>query len=389
MKSFLPSRFACSLVAVSAVFEFCAYGQTITITNQLPQAIPRRASIIVIQCEGLGYGDLSCYGQTNYQTPNLDRLAAEGIRFTNYFAADSAPVTQAALLLGRKYSDAQKEVPLPPEAVTIAQLLKSAGYRTCFIGDWDLGNENPLAVPWKKGFDEFAGYMDESEATNFYADYIWSLPPNYSYDQGLKKFVRWTPAQGQPAAGREMIYWNTRGKNVYIPDKLGQAAVNFVKDNEPDFSNRYRPFFLLVNYVIPDRNVQVPTDAPYSDEPWSQPEKNRAALISRIDDSIGQLRQQLDKNQMTNNVLIFFAGASIPRKSAEMDPAFFQSNLATNDFHVPMIVHWPEHITAGQVSGMKWSAADFLPTAVEIGYAPTPAKVEGTSILPELGGERQ
>ncbi len=92
---------------------------------------------------------------------------------------------------------------------------------------------------------------------------------------------------------------------------------------------------------------------------------------------------------MTNNVLIFFAGGSIPHKTTETDPAFFHSNLATNDFHVPMIVHWPAHISPGQVSGFQWTAADFLPTAVQIGYAETPNGIDGASILAELGGKRQ
>lgn len=366
---------------MAALLDFCAWGQPKIINNTLPQAIPRRASIIFIQCNGLGYGDLSCYGQTNYETPNLDKLAAEGIRFTNYFAADSAPVTQAALMAGKEYSHAQREVPLAPESVTVAQVLKMAGYRTGFIGDWDLGDESSSSAPWKKGFDEFAGFMNEKDFSNFYADHIFRYVPRTLADP-QDRAAHWV--------GNEELYYNTGGKHdTYIPDLLAKAAVNFVKDNVPDSFNHHRPFFLMVDYTLPDGNAKVPSDAPFSEEAWPQPEKNRAALISRIDDSIGQLRQQLATNQMSNNVLIFFASASIPRKSAEMDPAFFHSNLATNDFRVPMIVHWPEHIDAGQVSDFKWSAADFLPTAVEIGYAPSPAGVEGASILPELGGKRQ
>ena len=377
MTSFRFSRFSRTLIAMAALVDYCGWGQPNIITNGIPQAIPRRASIIFIQCDGLGYGDLSCYGQTNYQTPNLDKLAVEGVRFTNYFAADSAPVTQAALMLGKDYSHAQKDVPLAPEAVTVAQVLKLAGYRTCFIGYWDLGNANSPGAPWKKGFDEFAGFMDERDFANFFPEHIFHYAPRTLADpqDRAAHFV-----------GNEELYYNTGGKHgTYLPDLFAKAAANFVKDNEPDAFNHHRPFFLMLNYNLPDGNAQVPTDAPYSEEPWPQPEKNRAALITRIDDSIGLLRQQLATNQMTNNVLIFFSSASIPRKTAEMDPAFFQSNLATNDFRVPMIVHWPEHIAAGQVSGFKWSAADFLPTAVEIGYAPSPANVEGTSDFARVG----
>src|SRR5580658_1436870 len=178
MKSFRFNRFAPLLAAIAALPAFSGWTQSLIITNSQPQAVPRRASIIFIQCDGLGYGDLSCYGQTNYQTPNLDQLAAEGIRFTNYFGADSSAVTRASLMLGKDYSAASRNIPLAPEAVTVAQVLKMAGYRTGFIGIWGLGDENSLTPPWKKGFDEFAGYLNDRDATDFFADYIWSLPPD-------------------------------------------------------------------------------------------------------------------------------------------------------------------------------------------------------------------
>jgi arylsulfatase A-like enzyme len=133
----------------------------------------------------------------------------------------------------------------------------------------------------------------------------------------------------------------------------------------------------------------VPSDAPFSEEAWPQPEKNKAALVSRIDDYIGQLRDQLQKIGMTNNVAIFFSSAAGPKKTVEIDPEFFRSNLATNDFRVPMIARWPENIPAGQVSGRKWSAQDFLPTAAEIGYAESPTNLAGASVLPVLLGRNQ
>jgi arylsulfatase A-like enzyme len=381
MKLFRFNRFTPVLAAIAVLPAFSGWAQSLIINNSQPQAVPRRASIIIIQCDGLGYGDLSCDGQTNYQTPNLDQLAAEGIRFTNYFAADSSAVTRASLMLGKDYSTTRRDIPLAPEAVTVAQVLKMAGYQTGYIGEWDLGDENSLTAPWKKGFDDFIGFFNDQDAANFYAGQF------YRY---ARRTLADPPQKAAHFVGYEELYYNTGGKHeTYIPDMYGQAAANFVKENVPDAANHHRPFFLVVNYIIPDAHIQVPSDAPYSDESWPQAGKNRAALISRIDNSIALLRQQLDKVQMTNNVLIFFAGGSIPHKTAELDPAFFQSNLATNDFHVPMIVHWPNHIPAGQVSGLKWSAHDFLPTAVQIGYAPTPAGVDGTSILTELGGKPQ
>lgn len=355
-------------------------------TNAAPRPIPRRASIIFIQVDGLGYGDLSCYGQTKFQTPNLDKLAAEGIRFTNYSIAMESIYSHELLLFGKistnvipsrviyaKYVDALHAL----DGISVAQLLKNSGYHTGLIGEWNLGDENSAGAPWKKGFDEFAGYLDPAGAGNFYADYIFRYAPH--------SIINETNNQFDTYIGREPIIANDNdAKSKFIPDVLAKAAANFIKENVPDEANHYRPFFLLLDYNIPDEKIAVPTDAPLSEESWPQPEKNRAALILRIDGYVGQLREQLQKTGMTNNVVIFVSSGSVPRKTADIDPDFFHSNLSTNDFRAPMIVNWPERIPAGQVSDYKWSPKDFLPTAAEIAFTQSPTNIEGTSVLPVL-----
>ena len=185
-----------------------------------------------------------------------------------------------------------------------------------------------------------------------------------------------------------MIYSNTQGKNQYIPDLLTKAAMNFMQINQPDKFNRYRPFFLLLNYKIPgDGRSQVPTDAPFSEEKWPQPAKNKAAMIARLDGYIGQLAEQLQKLGMTNNVAVFFTSATVPKKTDAVNPNFFHSVVSTNDLRAPMIVHWPGTIPAGTVSDFKWSARDFLPTAAEIGFTKPLADINGASILPALRGQ--
>jgi len=373
------SRFCRALILLAALLEFSARAQSSFIfTKAAPAAIPRRASIIFIQCDGLGYGDLSCYGQTKFQTPNLDRLAAEGIQFTNYVAATDSSSSQAALMTGKN--------PMPqlaPDEITVAQVLKNSGYHTGLIGEWNLGDENSGAAPWKKGFDDFAGFLNPADAENFYAGYIFRYAPHHG---------RLNPTNdlAPDFLGREMLYYNTGGKHeTYIPDLYTKTALNFVKINQPDSFNHYRPFFLLLNFKISGQKIQVPTDAPFSEESWPQPEKNRAALISRLDDDVGELQEQLQKIGMTNNVVIFFSSAGVPKKTSEIDPDFFHSNISTNDFRVPMIARWTGKIPAGQVSGYKWSAQDFLPTAVEIGFAESPTNIAGASVLPALLGQAQ
>jgi arylsulfatase A-like enzyme len=382
MNSIVSNRFCRALVLLAALLECSANAQSPS--NAAPKAIPRRASIILIVADGLGYGDLSCYGQTKYQTPNLDRLAAEGIRFTNYSTYRTSSWSHASLLTGNNlasppYPDFERMI--TARHTTITEILKNAGYHTGLIGEWDLGDENSAGAPWKKGFDEFAGYFsswtDSKDVDNFYADYMFRYAPKAIFNE--------TNNQMEDYIGREMIYTNTAGqKGQYIPDFYTHATLSFIKNNQPDAANHYQPFFLLLNYPFPKTGMTVPTDAPFSGEAWPQAEKNQAALISRLDGYVGELTEQLQKLGMTNNAVIFFTSSTIAQKANGVDPEFFHSNISTNDLRVPMIVHWPGRIPAEQVSGFKWSPQDFLPTAAAIAFANSPTNVDGISVLPFL-----
>jgi hypothetical protein len=219
----------CAFLALIALeFLPVARAQTqLTATNRAPAAIPRRANIILIVADGLGYGDLSCYGQTKFQTPNLDKLAADGIRFTSYYAGDavSSPA-RASLLLGKDSGHlkqrADLDVPLAADETTVAQILKNSGYHTGLIGEWNLGDENSSGAPWRKGFDEFAGYLDPAGAENFFADYIFRYAPLSIPN----------PTNNPPDAfvGRAAVFSNDGGKQEqYIPDLFSKAAMNFCR----------------------------------------------------------------------------------------------------------------------------------------------------------------
>jgi arylsulfatase A-like enzyme len=388
--------FVCALLAAMALVFLPDARAQFVFTNTTPAPRPRRPSIILIVADGLGYGDLSCYGQTKFQTPNLDRLAAGGIRFTSYYAGDavSSP-SRAALMLGKDSGHlkqrADVDVPLTADDITVAQVLKQSGYHTGLIGEWDLGGDGTSGAPWNKGFDEFAGYFDSADAENYYADYIWRHDPTTGFH------------------GREMLYPNTgEKKGQYLPGLFTTAAINFVKNNQPDRVNRYRPFFLLVNYTTLRANtaekartgngMQVPTDAPFSGESWPQPEKNKAAMIARLDGYIGQLLEQLQKLGMTNNTVIFFTSDTGPQANGGVGSKFFQSagpfrgirgDLYDGGLRVPMIAHWPGKIPAGQVSDFPCAAWDFLPTATDIALIQSPTNIDGISILPALTGKPQ
>ena len=400
MKSIRFNRFGrifTRALLVVAVLEFTPGARAeLVFTNATPPPMPRRANIVLIVADGLGYGDLSCYGQTKLQTPNLDRLAAGGIRFTSYYAGDavSSP-SRAALMLGKDSGHLKQRadvaVPLTADDITVAQVLQQSGYHTGLIGEWDLGGDGTSGAPWNKGFDEFAGYFDSADAENYYADYIWRHDPTTGFH------------------GREMLYPNTgEKKGQYLPDLFTTAAINFVKNNQPDRVNRYRPFFLLVNYTTLRANtaekartgngMQVPTDAPFSGESWPQPEKNKAAMIARLDGYIGQLLEQLQKLGLTNNTVIFFTSDTGPQTNGGVGPKFFQSagpfrgirgDLYDGGLRVPMIAHWPGKIPAGQVSDFPCAAWDFLPTATDIALIQSPTNIDGISILPALFNQIQ
>jgi len=368
------------LLVLAALLEFSTVARAdlaSIFTNAAParMAIPRRTSIIFIQYHGLAQGDLSCYGQTNYQTPNLDRLAAEGVRFTHYSGGLESPATTAMLLSGISSGSVSGEL-------SLARRLKQSGYHTGLIGEWTFDRE-----PWRRGFDEFAGFFTDAEAQNYYPENIWRYP-HVKYDENNR-------VQGR-FLDHEMLYYNTAGKKgQYVPDLLVTAMNNFVRGNVPDKANHYRPFFLLVNLPAPRSaktdadDFPVPSDAPFTGEAWPQAAKSRAALITRLDGGIGRLIEQLGKIGMTNNVAIFVSSSSAPEKFTNTNLNFMlppDNFRSTNNIAppLPLIVRWPGTIPAGQINTQAWTAADFAPAALEIGYVKPVTNFTGHSFLPAV-----
>jgi len=370
-------------------------------TNNSPPPAPRRPSIILILADDLGYGDLGCYGQARIKTPNIDRLAAEGIRFTDCYAGSTvcAP-SRAALMLGRhtghlKIRGNQRGASLSPEDVTVASLLKESGYHTGLLGKWGLAEEGSPGVPQNMGFDEFVGYLSNTEAHNYYPDFVWRFDPARPGHNGFDGKLPYPENGGAK-------------KKVYVPDLCTTAALNFIKIHKPDQFNHYRPFFLFLSYTIPHANneegrrtgngMEVPTDAPYSHEPWPPPEKNKAAMITRMDSDLGRILDQLKKFKIETNTVVIFASDNGPHAEGGVDPKFQKSSgsfrgikrdLYEGGIRVPMIVSWPERIQPGQVSDFPWALWDFLPTAADIAMTKAPKGIDGISIYPLLTGQVQ
>jgi arylsulfatase A-like enzyme len=362
-----------------------------------PPPAPRKPNILLIVADDLGYGDLGCYGSTKIQTPNLDRLAAEGIRFTQFYAGSTvcAPA-RAAIMLGQhtghlRIRGNRRGVTLLPGDVTLAEVLRSAGYYTGLIGKWGLAEENTPGVPWKKGFDEFVGYLDNRHAHDYYTTYLWRYDPRAGYE------------------GRVTLMENFAGaRRLYIPDLCTKAATNFIRINKPEWYKGYRPFFLMLCYTIPHANneegartgngMQVPSDAPYSDRPWPQPEKNKAAMITRMDADIGRILDFLKATGQEENTIVIFTSDNGPHREGGVDPAFLGSSgpfrgikrdLYEGGIRVPMIVRWPLRIRPGQVSDFVWAHWDLLPTLAEAAGTNAPPGLDGISVFPLWVGAEQ
>ena len=371
-------------------------GQTSSLqATNLPPA-PRRPNIILILADDLGYGDLGCYGQTRIKTPNLDQLAAGGMRFTQFYAGSTvcAP-SRCSLMTGLHTGHAlirgNAKQALGPGDLTLAKMLKEGGYHAGLIGKWGLGNENTTGVPQRQGFDEFLGYLDQTHAHDYYTDRLWRYDFRTPYD-GPMMF----PENG---AGR---------KGTYTHDLFTKAALNFIKINKPEYHNKYRPFFLFLSYTIPHANneegrasgngMQVPTDSPYSNEPWPQTEKNKAAMITRMDSDVGRLVSLLKELKLDENTIVIFTSDNGPHKEGGVDPKFLESSgklrgikrdLYEGGIRVPLIVQWPKRVKPGQVSDHIGAFWDLMPTFADIAGVKTPKGLDGISFLPLLRGQAQ
>ncbi len=242
---------------------------------QLESLRPKRAdvpNIIFILADDLGYGDLGCYGQKKIKTPNIDRLAEEGMRFTQCYAGSTVCAPSRCCLMtgvhtGHARIRGNARVALEPGDLTVAEILKPAGYRTAAFGKWGLGNEGTSGIPNKHGFDEWFGYLDQTLAHNYYPEWLWRNERQWQVPGN---------ANGQ--------------KGDYSHDWFTRTSTNFIRINQ-----KY-PFFLYLAYTIPhannelkDKGMEVPNDAPYSKEDWPQQEKNKAAMITRLDADVGGL----------------------------------------------------------------------------------------------------
>ena len=358
-------------------------------------ADPTQPNIIFILADDLGYGDVGCYGQKRIKTPHIDRLAREGMRFTDFYAgctvcAPSRCVLMTGLHMGHCYvrgnagqRDRSIQI-LRDQDVTVAEVLKTAGYTTALCGKWGLGEEDSIGAPNKQGFDYFFGYLNQHHAHNYYPAYLFENGKRHP----LKNVV---PGQGEFGSGV------ASEKVEYSPDLIAAAALKWVEQNKD------RPFFLYYAPTLPHANneagkqgMEVPDLGQYASTDWPAPQKAHAAMISRLDADVGKLLELLERLKLAESTLVFFSSDNGPHREGGNDPDFNDSNgplrgikrdLTEGGIRVPFIARWPGQIRAGATSDFVSSFVDILPTLTEVTglrQIDLPPDIDGFSIAPTL-----
>ena len=336
-----------------------------------------KPNIIYILCDDLGYGEVGYNGQEKIQTPELDKLASKGMRFTDHYCGNAvcAP-SRASLITGKHpghafiranspgYPDGQ--TPIPADSETLGKLMKRAGYVTACIGKWGLGGFHNAGNPHKQGFDHFYGYTDQRKAHNYYPEYLWR--------------------NGE----KEMLNNKNGEENDYSHDLMTADALRYIEEQKAN------PFFLYLAYLIPHVKYQVPDLAQYADKDWPKDMKIHAAMTSRMDRDIGVISRRLEELGIAENTLIMFNsdngahGKSVSEKffNTSGDLKGIKRSMYDGGVRSPMIAYWPGTIQAGSVSDHISAFWDMMPTFSELTGEPFKGETDGISMLPTLLGKK-
>jgi arylsulfatase A-like enzyme len=361
-------------------------------------------NIIYILADDAGYGDFGCYGGTQLATPNIDRMAADGMKFTRHYAgctvcAPSRCVLMTGLHTGHCRVRGNSPGLLLDEDVTIAEVLKAAGYSTACIGKWGIGAPPPLSDPNDQGFDLFYGYVSMWHAHNFYPEFL----IRNGQEERLRNVSQpqWRGMDGRGVAEKRVDY---------APELLTDEVLQFIR------RDHHQPFFLYYALNVPHTNneggrhnpsgekgmeVRMTADGqpdfgPFADTDWPDPEKGFATMMHHIDRDVGRILETLQQQGLDDNTIVLFSSDNGPHQEGGHRMDFFDSNgplrgmkrdLYEGGIRVPFIVRWPGHVKAGVTSDLISGFQDMLPTFAELAGSETPAGLDGISLVPELTGK--
>ncbi len=385
-------------------------------------ARPQRPNIVFILADDLGYRELGSFGQQRIRTPNLDSLAKQGMRLTQHYSGNAVCAPSRCVLMtgkhpghafirGNRSTPPEGQYPIPDSEVTLAELMRNAGYATGAFGKWGLGGPQSSGEPLKQGIDRFFGYNCQSHAHSYYPSYLWSdakridlnnTPPVPGH-AGLAK-------ESDPADPRS--YDRFKGQD-YAPDRINQQVLQFIRKNQK------RPFFLYYPTVIPHVALHVPDEElkPYLKLNWKDPPFTRtggygytphftpraayAAMITRMDRYIGNVLNLLDELGLSDNTIVVFTSDNgTTHLKQEVDYDFFKSvgelrglkgSLYEGGIRVPAIVRWPQKVAAGTVNDRVSGFEDWMPTLLDLvgSGGESPRDIDGVTLAPTLLGKSQ
>ena len=381
---------------------------------------PDVPNIVYILADDLGYGELGCYGQEKIRTPNLDRLCAEGMRFTRHYSGSPVCAPSRCVLLtgmhtghaivrnnwengGWGEKEPEGQYPMPAGTRTVSGLLQKMGYQTACVGKWGLGGPGTSGHPNSQGFDFFYGYLCQRKAHNYYPAHLWR-----NTEKDVLAGNGWYRAHQkiqEPLADEEE-YYRRYLRETYAPERMLEETLHFIDDN------RDHPFFLYYASPIPHVALQVPQTfveqyprewdgTPYLGQqaylPHPRPNAAYAAMITHLDSEVGAILDKLEEHGLAENTLVLFSSDNGPTYAGGVDARFFNSDAGLNGLkgsvleggvRVPFIVRWPGHIEAGSTSNQPSGFQDLLPTLAEIVGFEVPGPTDGMSLLAALtGGE--
>ncbi|MDI3319256.1 arylsulfatase [Pinibacter soli] len=365
----------------------------------------RKPNIVFILADDLGYGDIQPYGQKLIQTPNLNILAKEGMKYTQFYAGTSVCAPSRSSLMtgqhtghtpirGNKEVLPEGQVPIPDSTVTIAEIMKKAGYSTGLFGKWGLGFPGSDGDPVKQGFDKFYGFNCQAEAHRYYPTHLWDNTTRVDLEgnDSLLKTV------------------------TYAPELIQQKALQFIDDNKS------KPFVLFLTYTLPHAELLVPddslfqvykgrfTETPYRGIDYGNkakrsgytsqqyPRATFAAMVTRLDMYVGQVMNKLKALGLDDNTLIIFTSDNGPHIEGGADPKFFNSSgglrgekrdLYEGGIREPFIVKWKGKVKAGSTNNYAGGFWDVMPTLAQIANEPVPTYIDGISFLPSMTGKKQ
>lgn len=356
-----------------------------------------KPNIVFILADDLGYGDLGCYGQKEIKTPNIDKLALEGMKFTDQYAGNTvcAP-SRGSIITGLHTGHAtirgNTDVLLRNDEKTIAKELKNLGYSTACIGKWGVGHPPGVNDPKRNGFDYFFGYLSMWHAHNYYPEFLWKNGKKIKLNNVVER-----PKEHYKKGQAELTGYATVRKD-YTPDLFTEDALKYIE-------NQKSPFFLYLTYTIPHANdeaewfnhhgMEVPDLGQYVNKNWPEVEKAKAAMITRLDGYVGRIKNKIKQLGLEKNTIIVFTSDNGPHSEGGVDPTFFKSSgivrgqkrdLYDGGIRIPAIYVWKNKIKPNVVSNHVSAFWDVLPTLVEVAGGNPKNNLDGISFLPTLLG---